>query len=99
MVDYTNLTASDLVDGNNVSVNWSHPPAAPSRSAREPSPARPRTDAAGNKAKESFEESFKVSVAYTWSGTLQPINGESTADFFRSSSSPFSAYGRAAFPL
>ena len=94
MVDYTNLTASDLVDGNNVAVKC-EPPSGSTFPLGQSTVNCSATDAAGNNAKESFE----VSVTYTWSGTLQPINGGSTADFFRSSSSPFSAYGRAAYPL
>jgi HYR domain len=35
------------------------------------------TDAAGNKA----EDSFKVSVTYAWSGISQPINGGSTPEY------------------
>jgi hypothetical protein len=76
VVDYTNLTASNLVDGNNVAVNCEPPSGSTFPLGQSPVNCS-ATDAAGNKA----EESFKVSVTYAWSGTLQPINGGSTADF------------------
>ena len=76
VVTYTNPSASDLVDGNNVAVNC-EPPSGSTFPLGTTQVNCSATDESGNKA----EESFMVSVTYAWSGTLQPINGGSTPEY------------------
>jgi Regulator of chromosome condensation (RCC1) repeat/HYR domain len=74
VVNYTNPTAADAVDGS-VDVNCT-PDSGSTFSLGDTTVSCTATDAAGNTA----EDTFKVSVTYAWSGTLQPINGGTTTD-------------------
>jgi hypothetical protein len=75
VVDYTNPTASDLVDGN-VAMSC-EPPSGSTFPLGTTQVNCSATDESGNKA----EKSFKVSVTYAWSGISQPINGGSTPEY------------------
>jgi hypothetical protein len=70
-----NATATDVVDGSaNVTCT---PPSGSTFSLGETTVNCSARDAAGNEA----AGSFKVSVTYAWSGTLQPINGGGTPEY------------------